>query len=127
MRTTCSATTVQVATPVAATTPRRTPLSSPALLPVPGGAPGPAYGAPLRGSPEPLGASYDKELVRGWGARFAPLAANGAAEQIASRRCNLATSAVGAAARVGRGAAALGGGAPCSCLLPRAQHCSGRA
>ena len=88
VRTTCSATTVQVATPVAATTPRRTPLSSPALLPVPGGAPGPAYGAPLRGSPEPLGASYDKELVRGWGARFAPLAANGAAEQIASRRCN---------------------------------------
>jgi hypothetical protein len=54
-----------VAVPVTATTPRRTPLASPSLLPVPGGAAGPAYGAPLRGKAEPLGATYDKELVRG--------------------------------------------------------------
>ncbi|KIZ04667.1 glycogen operon protein GlgX [Monoraphidium neglectum] len=57
-----SATAQAVAVPVTATTPRRTPLASPSLLPVPGGAAGPAYGAPLRGKAEPLGATYDKEL-----------------------------------------------------------------
>ncbi|KAI8476733.1 MAG: isoamylase [Monoraphidium minutum] len=60
-RTTICSAAVQLA-PVTATAPRRTPLSSPSLLPVPGGAKGAAYGAPLRGSPETLGATYDKEL-----------------------------------------------------------------
>lgn len=45
------------------TAPRRTPVGSPALLPVPGGSATDAYGAPLCGSPEPLGATYDSELV----------------------------------------------------------------
>jgi hypothetical protein len=61
-----SATTVQqaAAAPVTQTAPRRTPLSSMSLRPVPGAQPTPLFGAALRGSPEPLGATYDKELVR---------------------------------------------------------------
>lgn len=52
------------AIPVTRTAPRRTPLGSPALLPVPGAEATDAYGAALSGSPEPLGATYDFELVR---------------------------------------------------------------
>lgn len=65
VRTSCSATAaVQVAVPLVHTAPRRTPLASPSLLPVPGREPTQSYGPPLRGSPEPLGVTYDKEVVR---------------------------------------------------------------
>jgi hypothetical protein len=61
-----SATTVQqvASAPVSQTAPRRTPPAAMPLRPVPGAQPTPAFGAALRGSPEPLGATHDAELVR---------------------------------------------------------------
>jgi hypothetical protein len=84
-----SATTVQqaAAAPVTQTAPRRTPLSSMSLRPVPGAQPTPLFGAALRGSPEPLGATYDKELVRALRGRRMGWRATGRASGRAQPRC----------------------------------------
>lgn len=111
VRSRVGAASLQQASPVpVVTAPRNLPLGAPALAPVPGAAPTEAYGVPLSGSPEPLGCTYNRELVSPppdpvWGGAGPGNERNMSAATAAPRR---RTDAVGWA----REPAALAAGAP---------------